>query len=190
MQDHLGLPDYSPDSALQAEINRLVNEKPDISKSSAGLQEDAAAAYEQNCQRVAQYRWKDQDELAKTRLGKILSEREFLRLINKLGAFEYNDWTARGYRGLNIWRNGVRTYTGAVQAWYMPEYSTLRLDNHGLPTREKYRGWRSVLISLIGQDFITEKQAIAVFGPALGPHSYLFNRELQELRNRRMGISL
>lgn len=183
--NHLGLPDYAVPDALQRQIDQMVADKKDISKSDAQDREEAARQHEMSCEAVKHLRWESQDELAKIRLGRILSENEFLRLLRKINqGFWYNDYVIRGFRGLNIEQGNVGSlYCGAVQAGFMPEFSTLRIDNHGLVTREAYRGWRSVLLKLYDLKVITEAQADRVFGKAAGPGATQYLKDAQRKRN-------
>lgn len=54
-------------------------------------------------------------------------------------------------------------YIGGFERHPMPEYAHVSVDSSGLPLRE-YRGWRSILISLIKERVITYGSAVAHFG--------------------------
>jgi hypothetical protein len=71
-----------------------------------------------------------------------------------------------------------------VQNGYMPEYTVMGFDEHGVPLAEKYRGWRTVLLQLILKGILTEEVAHKVFGPALLPCADRYNTILQSHRNR------
>jgi hypothetical protein len=60
----------------------------------------------------------------------------------------------------------------------LPEYSSVTLDDKGLPHRE-IRGWRSVLVALIRAGALTKQQCDTIFGPATGQRSTLWYRHLQ-----------
>lgn len=60
----------------------------------------------------------------------------------------------------------------------LPEFSSVILDDKGLPVRE-VRGWRSVLHALIRAGALTKRQCDVVFGPAVGQRSSLWYRHLQ-----------
>jgi hypothetical protein len=60
----------------------------------------------------------------------------------------------------------------------LPEYSSVTLDEKGLPHRE-IRGWRSVLVALIRAGALSKKQCDTIFGPAMGERSMLWYRHLQ-----------
>jgi hypothetical protein len=65
----------------------------------------------------------------------------------------------------------------------MPEYAHIIVDEKGLPKRE-YRGWRSVLMSLIKQDVIRYEAAVDEFGEATGQRSHRWHEELRNYRSR------
>jgi hypothetical protein len=60
----------------------------------------------------------------------------------------------------------------------LPEFSSVTVDNMGLPHRE-IRGWRSVLMALIDNNILDRKKVDLVFGPALGQRTGLWYRQLQ-----------
>lgn len=73
-------------------------------------------------------------------------------------------------------------YATWVQIPAMIEYSVMRFDSHNLPTNEKYRGWRTVLIELIRKGFLTERKANEVFGEARGPAARRWQEIMQAIR--------
>jgi hypothetical protein len=60
----------------------------------------------------------------------------------------------------------------------LPEYSSVTLDNMGLPHRE-VRGWRSVLMALIDRGILDRGKVDLLFGPASGQRTGLWYRALQ-----------
>lgn len=158
-------------------------------KSTSETTELAQRMNEENTDAVKAYRWAMQEELSKesaARLGRIISEGDFLAKLRNISVCRYNDWTARGMRGLSILKEGRWQYVCAVQAGYMPEYSVLRFDEHRLPVNEKFRGWRTVLLRLILGGFISENDAHRVFGPPpINAASRRYRHQLWEFRNRK-----
>jgi hypothetical protein len=69
-----------------------------------------------------------------------------------------------------------------------PEYSVMRFSRYNVPTREKYRGWRTALLVLIHLEIVTERQAELAFGPATGPASEFYLQQLYEFRQEHMGV--
>ena len=144
--------------------------------------------HEKNVERVRGFRWEDQDKLLDpTRVGVVLSEREFLFRLGRILPVKVNDWTARGMRGLSAWKNGRYEYVCAVQCGYAPEFSLMNYNDYWLPTTEKYRGWRgTVLLRLILGGYITETAAHKEFGkPVANSASVIYRKKLYEYRNRK-----
>ena len=60
----------------------------------------------------------------------------------------------------------------------LPEFSSVTVDNMGLPHRE-VRGWRSVLMALIDNNILDRAKVDLMFGPALGQRTGLWYKQLQ-----------
>jgi hypothetical protein len=60
-------------------------------------------------------------------------------------------------------------FATGVQHGYMPAYSVMRFDSHGVPLNESYRGYWTVLLRLVLDGYATEKQVKAEFGEPRGP---------------------
>jgi hypothetical protein len=58
----------------------------------------------------------------------------------------------------------------------LPEFSSVTVDNMGLPHRE-VRGWRSVLMALIDNSILDRAKVDLMFGPALGQRTGLWYRQ-------------
>jgi len=72
-----------------------------------------------------------------------------------------------------------------VQGGFMPELSIMRFDEHGIPTTEKNRGWRTCLLQLILKSFISQKKADEIFGaPPITEAFHRYNSTLQVFRNQ------
>lgn len=132
------------------------------------LSEETAKRKEDNLNASSRYKFAHQDELTKIRLGRVMHKNEFLRLLRKIIPAEYNEFSRVGMRGLNVFQNTMKgrekVYVCAVQDGWMPEWSTLREDEYGRPTNQKYRGWRDVLLNLSIKGFVTQRQINKVFG--------------------------
>jgi hypothetical protein len=142
---------------------------------------------EMNTDAVREYRWEKQDELAREseRIGRIVTENNFLSQLQRVATAKYNDWATRGMRGLSVWKDDRWQYVCAVQCGYMPEYSVMTFDEHGLPLAEKYRGWRTVLLRLVTQGFVSEERVHQVFGaPPSNAASRRYREHLWRYRNR------
>jgi hypothetical protein len=60
-------------------------------------------------------------------------------------------------------------FATGVQHGFMPAYSVMRFDSHGVPLNEAYRGYWTVLLRLVIDGYATEKQIKAEFGEPRGP---------------------
>lgn len=77
-----------------------------------------------------------------------------------------------------------------VQMGYMPELSIMRFDEHGAPTNERRRGWRTCLLQLILKDILSEEKAVELFGPPKQTEAFSrYNNTLYEWRNRRFTVA-
>ena len=157
-------------------------------KPAAGLEEAVLEAREGNVNAVRVFRFRFQNDYTDWVPGKILDIRDFLRLLRTIRPDAFvAEHQILGLRGLGFIQAGVPVYSGTSVQDVAPEWSQLRVDVHGLPKNERYRGWRTVLLTLIKRGFITEEQADAVFGKPTGPRSRPWFRSLWEIRNEMCG---
>lgn len=183
--DIVGEPDEQDKRSL-AEVEAFAASDRYI-KSTQETTEKYHQLHEENVEAVSAYRWEYQEEFddIEGRIGTILHENELVSRLNKLLLVSVNPRIRRGMRGLAAMKGGRMEYCCAMQAGYMPEYSLMNFDDHGLPTAEKYRGWRTVLLRLIMQEFIAEELAHGEFGFPTGPAGQRYRRVLWRYRNRR-----
>ena len=67
-----------------------------------------------------------------------------------------------------------------------PEWSLMHFDPLGVPTAERYRGWRTALLALITRDVLTEEEVNRAFGPVVeNEASELYRETLQTYRERK-----
>jgi hypothetical protein len=70
-----------------------------------------------------------------------------------------------------------------------PEWSLMHFDKFDVPTRERYRGWRTALLALITNDVLTEDEVLKAFGPVnVSVASELYLEGLQAYRERKVGF--
>jgi hypothetical protein len=105
-----------------------------------------------------------------------------------------NHGTTRGLVGVNAWvkdevsgRRVEKTVT-TLQYPYAQEWSVMRFSDYNVPTKEKFRGWRTTLLNLIVAEVLTEAEAHRAFGNPHGPASEFYQLQLQVQRNIRMGV--
>ena len=156
--------------------------------------ESYLADKEQSISQVREYRMDDQEQLVdfRARNVNIISTKEFVSKLQKNGIKCFVCYNGMP-QTLGLWcivptKNGVDLrYACYMQSPAMIEYSVLRLDEHGLPNGEDYRGWRTVLSEMIKKEIITEKKAHEIFGrPTESIVSRRYRRTLFEFRNRRV----
>jgi hypothetical protein len=69
-----------------------------------------------------------------------------------------------------------------------PEWSLMWFDKMDVPTRERYRGWRTALLALITNDVLTEEEVLKAFAPVNDSSaSELYLETLQAYRERKAG---
>lgn len=190
--DEMSVPD-PVDPRVRAEAAEYERRDPADRVSTETL-EEAERLKEENVAAVRWYRFDQQEELRD----------EHMRVVNIISVFEL--WRRLRAVGVHVRymtnpdtlkRSGMialdcmmRTAAGVewkyicgVQFPMMPEYSVLRFDEHELPTTEKYRGWRTVLIRLVHKGCLTEGQALDGFGrESSGPVGRRWRQSLFALR--------
>lgn len=128
------------------------------------------------------------DEFAADRLGTVLDYRVFLQRLNKIIPARYSSFAKNKMLGLQVWaatsHGGEWQFVCGAQPFIVPEFSTMYFNSHNVPTSEKYRGWRTVLLRLILSGFVTEDQVIKEFGQASGRDSGPYRQTLHAYRNR------
>ena len=177
---------------LDPELENQVAEAEDRARNAKvpeALRELTEQAKTENIDASRKYRFLHQSDYDEStwQKGRVLWIGKFLCELQKIrpDAF-YAETSFMGLRGLGFIQNGVPVYSGtAVANGNMPEWSLLRVDSRGLPIKEKYRGWRTVLLACIKGGFITESQCDEVFGKPIGDRSRPWYRELYKIRNNR-----
>jgi hypothetical protein len=157
----------------------------------AFVKEQFAAHKEVSDMMSMQYRMPDQEILtdAKARLVNIIHGREFIKKLRDNGVKCFTiDNGMPGTVGLWAAKPGTDEVIAIcyMQVPYMPEWSVLKVDRHGVPWGEDYRGWRTVLCQLILKGILSEEKAHQIFGkPVLNRISRVYRRTLYNFRNRK-----
>jgi hypothetical protein len=174
------------DPKLQAEIDEYATKRHE--KSSEQNEEELARWKEENDYLSKQYQFLSPEEYADedARKGELRHSSDLIKIFReelKLKCW-YRDHPHKDKITLVVKREGQEPEVGCwVQLGWMPEYSVVRFDDHGVPLNEKYRGWRTVLLQLILKGIVSEEAAHAVFGKATGPASERYNATLFSVRN-------
>lgn len=145
---------------------------------------------------AGQERWQGKHN-EEARKVNILHCREFVRRLARAGVHVWlNDFSKLLRIGVNarvldfdehgqpIGRKN-KTLTTLQYPWSY-EWSVMRFDEYDVPTQEKYRGWRTALLVLIGQGACTEEQAHEALGkPFITTASEFYREQLWNMRNLR-----
>jgi hypothetical protein len=159
-------------------------------KSSSQNEEELARQKELSYESMGEYRWCSEEEYAdvQARIGRIMHHSELINRLRKIGVrCWYRQHPQLDKITLLIQRNKDVMQPPEVGCWvksgYMPEYSVMGFDEHGVPLAEKYRGWRTCLLQLILKQVLTEDQAHKEFGVAERCCAGRYNSILHGLRN-------
>jgi hypothetical protein len=132
-----------------------------------------------------EYQWVHPSEYADhgPRIGKILHSSKLISILRACGLkCWYRQHPQAQKLTLLVLDRGTRQVGCWVQGGYMPEFSIMRFDDHGVPLDEAFRGWRTVLMQLSLKKLISERKINEVFGPARGPASTRYNKFMGSLR--------
>lgn len=156
----------------------------------AFVKESFAAEKEISDQMAKSYQIEDQKILANPagRMVNATSTRDFITKLRNNGVRCFTIDNGFPPQTVALWaiRPGTQqaVYVCFLQVPAMFEWSVLRLDRHGVPDGEDYRGWRTVLAQLIIKEILTETRAHEIFGkPVLNSISRVYRRTLYLLRN-------
>jgi len=156
----------------------------------AFVKESFAAEKEISDEMAEQYQIEDQADLTNEVARKVnpMSADEFIAKLRKNGIKCFTVYN--GLKGtVGLWCLPPKQVARARYVCYMQipamyEWSVLRVDRHNIPSGEKFRGWRTVLMELIKKEILTEYQAHKIFGhPSNNKTFRRYHRSLWELRN-------
>jgi hypothetical protein len=182
----------------------IVNERSLLNDGRIDENESLAKIKEENTKLVEKFRMQGQDELEKAERawGPRMPYQELVRRIQRLNVNIKVVDGAPGNIAIYVLKTNQEMAEYASEPddptryeWYkafkyvtgcpkesLPEYSTVTVDERGLPKRE-VRGWRSILIALVKSRAITFRQAIEEFGnPDTDTRSNRFFEQLQSYR--------
>jgi hypothetical protein len=155
------------------------------------VKESFAAAKEESDSQVACYRMEHQDILMNARARKVnaISTRDFVQKLRQNGVKCFTIDNGFPPQTIALWAirpsTGKLQYICYLQVPAMYEWSILKVDRHGLPAGEDFRGWRTVLVQLITKDILSESKAHQIFGkPTDSEVSLLYRESLFYIRNK------
>ena len=156
----------------------------------AQTEEELARLREENANIAQEYQWLSPDEYADegARIGTIMHSSDLIKKLTEgcgLTCMYRSHPQPKRVTLLVDTTHGVKEPEVAcwVQFGFMPEYSIMNFDEHGVPLQEAYRGWRTVLLQLLLKRMLTEEQATKVFGEAYGPASERYLSILRSFRS-------
>lgn len=153
------------------------------------VKESFQAAKEESDSQVSDYKMANQDILTNAAARKVnaISTRDFIEKLRRNGVKCFtvdNNW----HNTVALWAVIPGTdrceYICYLQVPAMYEWSILRVDRHGLPAGEDFRGWRTVLVQLITKGVLTETKAHQIFKrPTDSEVSMIYRESLFFIRN-------
>ena len=147
--------------------------------------DELARRKEENDYKALEYQWVRPSEYADhgPRMGRIMHSSKLITIFRAMGLkCWYRQHPQAQKLTLLVLERRSRNVGCWVQGGFMPEYSIMRFDDHGVPLDEAYRGWRTVLMQLALKGLISERKINEVFGPARGPASTRYNKFMGSLR--------
>jgi hypothetical protein len=84
----------------------------------------------------------------------------------------------------------VRRTLTCFQEPYGPEWSVMRFNERGVPTKEKFRGWRTAMLVLIFAGVLTEAEVDKAFGPPRGEAGAFYRKMLKSFRQIQLGRAI
>jgi hypothetical protein len=176
------------DPRLEAAVEEYSQHRHD--KSSAQNEEELARWKEGNDAGAKEYQWCTPEEYAdiQARFGRIIHSSELIATLRTKCKVKcwYREHPQPDKVTLVI-QQGDGILPPEVGCWvqkgFMPEYTVMGFDDHGIPLAEKYRGWRTVLLQLILKGVLTEEKAHRIFGAAERSCAERYNSILWGFRN-------
>jgi hypothetical protein len=154
------------------------------------VKESFAAAKEESDSQVSDYKMEHQDILTNAAARKVnaISTRDFIQKLRKNGVRCFTIDNGYPPQTVALWsirpNSDQVQYICYLQVPAMYEWSVLKVDRHGLPAGEDFRGWRTVLVQLITKGIMTETKAHQVFGrPTDSEVSLIYRESLFYIRN-------
>jgi len=154
------------------------------------VRESFQAAKEESDEQVSQYKMDRQELLMNAKARKInaIGTRDFVDKLRRNGVKCFTIDNGFPPQTIALWAirpdSDKLQYVCYLQVPAMYEWSVLKVDRHGLPAGEDFRGWRTVLMQLIEKQILTEKKAHEIFGrPSDGETSIIYRESLWFFRN-------
>lgn len=181
---------------LAAAVAEYAERSYEATSSSSQTKEELHRQREINDEIAKEYQWLKEEEYedVEQRVGTVMHAATFINRLQKAGlncwyaAHPHPDKCVLFYvppTGEQVPQNVCW-----VQMGYMPELSIMRFDEHGVPTNERRRGWRTCLLQILLKEIITEEKAVDLFGPPKQTEAFdRYNQTLYEWRNRKFTVA-
>ena len=176
------------DPKLEEEIKQYSERRHE--KSSSQNEEEFCKQKEINDEISKQYQWLNPEEYKEIepRIGKIITHADLINTLRSAGVrcwyVEHPHIDKLTLLVSDYWAKEMPKVACWVPFGYMPELSVSRFDEHGIPTNEKYRGWRTCLMQLLLHKCITEEQITKYFPPPKYIKAFhKYNQFLYDMRN-------
>lgn len=157
-------------------------------EASSETKEEYARVRQASEEAAKEYQWVTPEEYANEgdRIGRVMHSAVFIHKLRDAGVkCWYRHHPQPKKVTLIVQQYNLAPEVGCwCQLGFAPELSVMRFDDHGVPTAEKYRGWRTSLLQLILKGTISQQKAEEVFGkPPLTSAFHRYNATLQRFRN-------
>ena len=160
-------------------------EVPIAENSSNERKEKALERFEENVEASRWQRWEHRPQWAENEQARKVNPMHFAAFISRLADvgvhLEANNFSRVGRIGINGYSHGIFRTITTLQFPYSYEFSVMRWNEYGVPTNEKFRGWRTALLDLIRAGAVTKDQAYRAFGHPTGPVASSYMKELQNI---------
>ena len=154
------------------------------------VRESFQAAKEESDSQVSDYKMANQDILTNAAARKVnaIRTRDFIEKLRRNGVKCFTVDNGFPPQTVALWAvkpdSDKVVYVCYLQVPAMYEWSILKVDRHGLPAGEDYRGWRTVLVQLVTKGILTETKAHKIFGrPTDSEVSMIYRESLYFIRN-------
>lgn len=179
------------DVKLTPELEEQISALQYYDKTSHQNEEELARWKEENDSMMGEYRWCTKEEYAdiQARVGRVMHSSEFITILREKLKVKcwYREHPQEGKITLVVQKGDQVPEVGCwVRHGYMPEYTVMGFDDHGVPVQERYRGWRTCVLQLILKQMVTEEAAHRVFGRAERSCAERYNSVLHGVRNTRI----
>lgn len=181
-------------AALERQKERVLDKSPQQNVEAMLLE------FEKNYRMRKQFRWKGQERWQGAaneamRVVNLMTPAKFIVKLQAAGVhasitpnvdarLSLNNYTKLGLIGVGAKIDRKLQTATVLQYPIGPEFSVMRFDQYNVPTKEKFRGWRTALLCLILKGVVTKSEAVRAFGPCEGQAGEFYREQLKAYRER------